>query len=166
VSEETPAPLGRTRGRVLLLYGIAALVYGIDRLTKVLAEAHLEGRPPIEVIPGVLHLRFTTNPGGAFGLFGGLTWLFVGVSIAVIGATVLASRSLPSKVSAAGLGLILAGAVGNLTDRLIRGAGFSGEVVDFLDLRVWPVFNVADSAIVVGAALLLISGFRRDASRE
>jgi signal peptidase II len=59
------------------------------------------------------------------------------------------------------LGLVLAGAVGNLTDRLIRGPGFSGEVVDFIDLHVWPVFNLADSAIVVGAAILLLHGLRR-----
>jgi signal peptidase II len=64
-----------------------------------------------------------------------------------------------------GLGLVLGGAVGNLTDRVIRGPGFSGEVVDFLDLQVWPVFNVADSAIVVGAALLLLSSFRLDRRR-
>ncbi len=149
-----------------MLYGAAAAVYGVDRLTKVLAEAHLQGRPPIEVIPGVFQLRFTTNPGGAFGLFGGLTWLFVAVSIVVIVAVILASRNLPATTTAVGLGLILGGALGNLTDRLIRGSGFSGEVVDFLDLRVWPVFNVADSAIVVGAAILVISGFRRDGPKR
>jgi signal peptidase II len=60
-----------------------------------------------------------------------------------------------------GLGLVLAGAVGNLTDRMIRGPRFSGEVVDFIDLHVWPVFNLADSAIVVGAAILLVHGLRR-----
>jgi signal peptidase II len=56
--------------------------------------------------------------------------------------------------------------VGNLTDRLIRGPGFSGEVVDFIDFHVWPVFNLADSAIVVGALLLLLQGLRRDAADE
>ena len=148
----------------ILLYATAAGVYAVDRLTKVLAEAHLQGRPPIEVIPGVFQLRFTTNPGGAFGLFGGLTWLFVTVSIVVVVAVVLASRNLPATAPAVGLGLILGGAVGNLTDRLIRGSGFSGEVVDFLDFRVWPVFNVADSALVTGAVILVIAGLRRDAA--
>ncbi len=151
-------------GRAILLYTIAGAVYGIDRLTKVLAEVHLKGRPPVEVIPGVFQLRFTTNPGGAFGLFGGLTWLFVAVSVVVVVAVVLASRHVPATAPAVGLGLILGGALGNLTDRLIRGAGFSGEVVDFLDLHVWPVFNVADVAIVTGAGLLLLTGFR--GSRE
>jgi signal peptidase II len=78
---------------------------------------------------------------------------------------VVASLNLPGPTSAVGLGLVLGGAVGNLTDRVIRGPGFSGEVVDFFDFHVWPVFNVADSAIVVGAALLLLSSFRLDRRR-
>jgi signal peptidase II len=134
----------------------------LDRLTKVLAEANLQGRDAIELIPGVLQLRYTTNPGGAFGLFGRASWLFVGISVVVIVAVVVASRNLPSTATAIGLGLVLGGAVGNLTDRLIRGTGFSGEVVDFIDFRIWPVFNVADMGIVIGAAILLLSGFLRD----
>jgi signal peptidase II len=141
---------------------VAAVVYLVDRVTKVLAETHLEGRPPVELIPGVLQLRFTTNPGGAFGLFGNLSLLFVVFSVVVIGVVILASRNLPGRLSAVALGLILGGAVGNLTDRLIRSDGFRGEVVDFIDFHVWPVFNAADSAIVIGAALLLIQSFRRD----
>jgi signal peptidase II len=73
---------------------------------------------------------------------------------------VVAARRLPSTVTAVGLGLVLGGAVGNLTDRLIRGEGFSGEVVDFIDLQVWPVFNLADTGIVLGAAVLLLSSLR------
>jgi signal peptidase II len=141
---------------------VATGVYAIDRVTKVLAEAHLQGRPPIELVPGILQLRFTTNPGGAFGLFGNLSVLFVVFSVVVIAVVAVASRNLPGRPSAVGLGLILGGALGNLTDRLIRGPGFGGEVVDFIDLHVWPVFNAADSAIVIGAALLVIQGFRRD----
>jgi signal peptidase II len=133
-------------------------MYVLDRLTKFLAERHLEGRPPIEIIPRVFQLRFTTNPGGAFGLFGRATWLFVGASFVVVVIILIASRRPPSLTGAVALGLVLAGALGNLTDRLLRGPGFSGEVVDFLDFRVWPVFNVADSCIVVGAALLLLTG--------
>jgi signal peptidase II len=146
----------------VILYAVAAGAYALDRVTKILAEELLEGRDPMEVISGVLQLRFTTNPGGAFGLFGGLGWLFVLISVLVISVVLWASRNLPSTVSSVGLGLILGGAVGNLTDRFIRGPGFSGEVVDFIDFHVWPVFNLADSAIVVGAAILLFSGIRRD----
>jgi signal peptidase II len=146
--------------RALTLYGIAAVVLALDRITKVLAERDLQDGP-VELIPGVLDLRYTTNPGGAFGLFGGIPWLFVAISAAVIVAIVLASRRLPATASAVGLGLVLGGAMGNLIDRAIRGPGFSGEVVDFIDLQVWPIFNLADSAIVVGAAVLLLSGLRR-----
>jgi signal peptidase II len=146
---------------------VAVVVYVVDRITKVLAESLLEGRPPIELIPGVVQLRFTTNPGGAFGLFGNLSVLFVVFSLIVIAVVVLASRNIPGRLSAVGLGLILGGAVGNLTDRVIRADGFRGEVVDFIDFHVWPVFNAADSAIVIGAVLLLVQGFRRDrASRR
>jgi signal peptidase II len=137
-------------------------VYVADRVTKILAERFLQGADPVEIIPGIFQLRFTTNPGGAFGLFGGLTWLFVATSVVVVMVVLLASRNLPGRLSAVGLGLVLGGALGNLTDRFVRGPGFSGEVVDFLDLRVWPVFNLADSAIVVGAAVLVIHSFRRE----
>jgi signal peptidase II len=150
----------------VILYAVAAGAYALDRATKILAEELLEGRDPVEVISGVLQLRFTTNPGGAFGLFGGLGWLFVLISVLVISVVLWASRNLPSTVSSVGLGLILGGAVGNLTDRFIRGPGFSGEVVDFIDFHVWPVFNLADSAIVIGAAILLFSGIRRDRVRQ
>lgn len=158
--EPTPPVPGRTARLALLLYGVGSAVYLLDRVTKVLAEHHLAGRPPIELIPGVLQLRFTTNPGGAFSLFGGQRWLFVGVTVVVTGVVLVASRRLPDRPTAVALGLVLAGALGNLTDRAIRGPGFGGEVVDFLDLHVWPVFNVADSGIVIGAAILLISSLR------
>jgi signal peptidase II len=133
-------------------------------VTKALAESNLQERPPVELIPGVVQLRFTTNPGGAFGLFGNLSVLFVVFSVVVIGVVVLASRNLPGRAAAIGLGLVLGGAVGNLTDRLIRGQGLDGEVVDFIDLHVWPVFNAADSAIVIGALLLLVLGLRGESA--
>jgi signal peptidase II len=127
----------------------------------VLAERSLQGGA-VELIPGVLDLRYTTNPGGAFGLFGGIPWLFVAISLVVIGAVLVASTRLPGTATAVGLGLVLGGALGNLTDRAIRGPGFSGEVVDFVDLQIWPIFNVADAAIVLGALTLFVMGFRRD----
>lgn len=129
-------------------------------MTKYLAERRLVGEEPVEVIPNVFQLRFTTNPGGAFGLFGRAAWLFVGASVVVIAVILFASRRPPSLLGAVALGLVLGGALGNLTDRLVRGPRFSGEVVDFLDFHVWPVFNVADSCIVVGAGLLLLTGIR------
>ncbi|HEX9890506.1 MAG TPA: signal peptidase II [Actinomycetota bacterium] len=162
MTDQAPPGPRTARSLAILLYAAAAGAYLLDRVTKILAEQHLAGRPPVRLIPGVLHLRFTENPGGAFGLFGGLTWLFVLASVIVVVVVVVASRNLPSRATALALGLVLGGAIGNITDRVIRGPRFSGEVVDFLDLRIWPVFNLADSAIVVGAAILLIAGFRSD----
>ena len=144
------------RGRLaLFLYGVAAAAYVIDRVTKWIVEDQLAGRPPIEIIHGVVRLRFTTNTGGAFGLFGGQAWLFFLATVVVCVVIVFASARLDSMPTAVGLGLILGGALGNLTDRLVRGPR---GVIDFIDFRVWPVFNAADSAIVIGALIVAVAG--------
>ncbi|HEX9716762.1 MAG TPA: signal peptidase II [Actinomycetota bacterium] len=145
------------------LYLTGGLVYLADRLTKMWAERALAGRPPITVIPGVLQLNYTTNSGGAFGLGQSAPWLFAGATVVVVAAIVAASPRLRHGATAVALGLILGGGIGNLTDRALRGDGvLSGRVVDFIDFRVWPVFNLADSAIVVGALLLAVTGLRRE----
>jgi signal peptidase II len=144
-----------------LLYGAGAAAYLLDRLTKVVAEHHLQGRPPITLIPHVLSLDYTTNSGGAFGLFGSQPWLFFIATVAVCLVIVIASWRVSSAAVAVGLGMILGGALGNLTDRIIRGSGVSGRVVDFMHVNLWPVFNAADSAIVVGAALVVLASARR-----
>ena len=149
-------------GRLALtLYGAAAFAYLLDRETKLLAERHLANRPPIRLIPHVLDLTYTTNSGGAFGLFRGQPWLFFAASVVVCGAIVFASRRVHSWASGIGLGLILGGALGNLTDRIIHGPAATGRVVDFIYLHNWPVVNAADSAIVVGTFLVVIAGFVR-----
>jgi signal peptidase II len=143
----------------LALFVAAAVAYGLDRLTKIWAEATLPGAP-IDVIPGVLTLRFTTNSGGAFSIGRSAPWFFVGVSAIVIVAILATSFRHTNRFVAASLGLVLGGALGNLTDRAFRAPAFRGRVVDFIDLHVWPVFNLADTAIVVGAILLAVIGFR------
>jgi len=142
------------------LYATAALSYAADRLTKVWAEHALAGRRPIGIIPGVLQLTYTTNSGGAFGLGGSAPLLFAGATIVVSAVIVAYSFRMQRASIAIALGLVLGGALGNLTDRVTRGSGFDGRVVDFIDFRVWPVFNLADGAIVVGAALLLLMSTR------
>jgi signal peptidase II len=137
------------------LYAVAGLVYVVDRTTKWIVERHLAGRPPIDLIPGVVRLHYTTNTGGAFGLFGGQAWLFFVATVVVCLVIATASTRLSSASTAVGMGLILGGALGNLTDRLVRGPR---GVVDFIDFRVWPVFNVADSAIVIGAIVIAVAG--------
>jgi signal peptidase II len=144
------------------LYMVAGLTYVLDRLTKVWAERSLPGRP-ITVIPHVFRLSYTTNSGGAFGLGESAPWLFAAATVVVAAAIVIASTRLGHATTAVALGLILGGAAGNLTDRALGGDSLlGGRVVDFIDLHVWPVFNVADSAIVVGAVLLAVAGLRRD----
>lgn len=155
--------LGRSAGT---LFAVAGVVWILDRLSKLWVEHALMGRPPITVIPGVLDLRFTTNPGGAFSLGQRTPWIFVGASIIVSVAIVATAFRHTNVVTSLALGLILGGAAGNLTDRIVRGPGFSGHVVDFVDFHVWPVFNLADSAIVVGAVVLAISSFAADRDRE
>jgi signal peptidase II len=140
------------------------MVYVVDRISKVLAEHQLPGHL-VKVIPGVLQLTYTTNRGGAFGLFGNAPYLFLGATLVVCAAIVVASFSASNRMLALGLGMVLGGALGNLTDRIVRGSGLDGRVVDFIDFRVWPVFNLADAAIVIGAGLILVSGLRR-ASRS
>jgi signal peptidase II len=146
----------RTR-LALVLFGTAAAVYSLDRVTKLWAETTLFDREPIVLIPKVLQLRYVENSGGAFSLFGGQPWLFFSASMIVAVVIVVLSTRLHSVVSAIGLGLVLGGALGNLTDRIVRGPGVSGKVIDWIEFpRVWPVFNVADSAVVVGALLLVV----------
>ena len=144
------------RRGALLLFAAAGGAYLLDRLTKAWAEHTLPGAP-VDVIPGVLTFRFTTNSGGAFSLGRSAPWLFAGATIIVSAAIVATAFRHRSMLAAFALGLILGGALGNLTDRIVRGPGVTGHVVDFVDLHVWPIFNVADTAIVIGAILLAIS---------
>jgi signal peptidase II len=143
----------------LILFLTALLTYGVDRLTKIWAESTLPGRP-IDVVPGSLTLRFTTNSGGAFSIGQRAPWFFVGVTAVVVAIILATSFRHTSRVVGASLGLVLGGALGNLTDRAIRGPGMRGRVVDFVDFHIWPVFNLADSAIVIGAILLAMTGLR------
>lgn len=143
--------MSRSRRLAVWLYGTAAIVYVGDRLSKAWAEASLAGRAPVQIVPHVLQLNYTTNSGGAFGLGRSAPWLFAGATILVASIVVWYSFRLSRRLVAISLGLVLGGALGNLTDRVV---GDSGRVVDFIDVRIWPVFNVADSAIVIGAILL------------
>ena len=145
------------------LYATAAITYLADRLTKLWAERALAGRPPISILGGILRFTYTTNSGGAFGLGQSAPLLFAGATVIVAVAIVAASFRLRHVVTAIALGLILGGALGNLTDRATRGQGaLDGRVVDFIDIRVWPVFNLADSSIVVGGLLLAGTSLRRE----
>jgi signal peptidase II len=154
-----PAP---GRARILLLAGIAALVLAGDVVTKVVAVARLENRAPVELLGGAVYLVLVRNPGAAFSLATGYTWVLSLVAVAVVVVIVRIARRLRSAGWAVALGLVLGGALGNLADRIFRGPGpLRGHVVDVVSLfapdgSVWPVFNLADSCIVSGGVLLVL----------
>ena len=135
---------------------VSAVLIGLDQMTKYLAVLHLEGQPDFAIIPGVLELHFLYNPGVAFGLFPNNRWIFIvltSVMLVILLAVLLSGKFRQQRlVTFSGI-LIIAGGVGNLIDRIFR-----TEVVDFIYVKAihFPVFNLADCFVVVGAALLLI----------
>lgn len=150
--------MDRARRRAAtLLFVVAGLELLLDRATKSWARGRLPGRP-IDLIPGVLSLRYTSNSGGAFSIGQSAPWLFAGASIAVAALIVVTAFRHSRPATGVALGLVLGGSLGNLTDRLFGGPGLGGgRVIDFIDFHVWPIFNLADSAIVAGALLLALS---------
>jgi signal peptidase II len=152
--------VARRRGGLLVL-GVAALVVLADRITKLWAEGSLASGPR-DVLGGLLTLRLTSNSGGAFSVGDSAPLLFAIAAIVVCASIVATAFRARSRAHAVALGLILGGALGNLLDRAIRGPWLRGRVIDFIDPHVWPIFNVADAAIVCGAVLLAVVGFRRE----
>jgi signal peptidase II len=144
--------------RGLLFLGLAVLVVLTDQLTKRLAEDRLRDQRSVPIVDDILRLTYVQNRGAAFGLLQDQTTFFVLVGILVIGVIAASYRYLPRSgfLLHLALGLQLGGAIGNLIDRVRQ-----GYVVDFVDFGYhsnwWPVFNVADSAIVVGVALLALN---------
>ena len=147
--------------RVVSVAVIAVVTFLLDLGTKVAAVERLTGREPVEVVPGVLQLTLVRNPGAAFGLAAGLTLLLTCVAAVVVVVLLRMAGRLRDRGWAIAFGLLLGGAVGNLIDRLFRQPGpFRGHVVDFLQLPNWPVFNVADAAICVAAAVVVFRSLR------
>ncbi|WP_308014676.1 MULTISPECIES: signal peptidase II [unclassified Rhodococcus (in: high G+C Gram-positive bacteria)] len=152
--ENPDRPLARRTRR---LFAVAAVVLALDLLTKIVAVAVIEPGRPIEIIGDTVTLRMVRNAGAAFSMATGMTWLLTLVAVAVVVGVIRIGRTLRSGWWAVGLGLVLGGALGNLIDRFFRSPGpLQGHVVDFVSIGWWPVFNVADSAIVCGAVLLVI----------
>jgi signal peptidase II len=151
------------RRRTALLLIAAGVVLVADVVSKVLIVATMEDEQhaPVSVIDGVLRIVYTRNSGAAFSIGTGATLLFTAVAVAVVVVIARQARRLASRRWALSLGLLLGGALGNLTDRLFRSPGpFRGHVVDWLQLPHWPVFNVADAAIVVGGCLAVLLAAR------
>jgi signal peptidase II len=139
---------------VVVLAGTALLGTGLDQATKALVTATVEGKPPIHLIGQVLTISVSRNAGAAFSFAPAATVLFTCLAVAIAVLIVTKASRLRSAGWAAALGLLLAGAVGNLCDRLLRAPGIGrGAVVDFIDLQHFATFNVADSCLTCGAVL-------------
>ncbi len=129
---------------------IAIAVLLLDQFTKFLA-ARLNLGESVPLIQNILHLTLVHNRGAGFGILQGQRIFFIAFSLVVLGALIIRWKKIPEDIKAAiPLGLIIGGILGNLIDRI-----YLGYVIDFIDLRVWPVFNIADSAISIAAIWLI-----------
>jgi signal peptidase II len=140
------------RARLALIGAVAAVVAVADQLTKAWALDRLAAGD-VHVV-GPVWLRLTYNTGGAFSLGRGNPWFFAVAALVLAVVLILFGRHLRSPLVAVALGLVVGGAAGNLADRLLRDTG--GAVVDFVDVGFWPVFNLADAAVTMGAIGLLV----------
>ena len=158
MNSEIPRPPVEVRNRNLVIVGITAvLVYAADLITKLLAVAKLENAPSKHIVGTFFQLDFTRNGGAAFGIGVGMTIVFTVLSMVVIAVVLRTANRLGSAWWALVFGLVLGGALGNLTDRLFRSPGFMrGHVVDFLHLKDWPVFNLADTAFCIAGAIVFL----------
>ena len=132
---------------------IGILVFALDRISKIWIDGSMSLYESIPVVNNVFHITYVRNPGGAFGLLASRPGFFILANVVIIALLIYIYREMKpiSRLMAAAVGLLIGGAFGNLYDRILY-----GTVIDFLDFRIWPVFNVADIGIVVGAGLLAV----------
>ena len=139
-------------------FGIGIIVFLADQLVKCYVDTSMYIGQSIPVIDNIFHITYILNPGAAFGMLEHKRWIFIIVALVIMAATIYCYRWIKQESSLirCGSGLLLGSAAGNLLDRIQ-----TGLVVDFLDFRVWPVFNIADIGICVGAGMLMFSVWRR-----
>ncbi|MFI7340582.1 signal peptidase II [Streptomyces sp. NPDC050085] len=158
---EAVAERPKGRRRIAVLFAVAALAYALDLVSKLIVVAKLEHRDSIRILGDWLQLEVIRNPGAAWGIGEAFTIVFTLIAAAVIVVIARLAKKLYSTPWAIALGLLLGGALGNLTDRIFRAPGvFEGAVVDFIAPKNYPVFNLADSAIVCGGILIVLLSFR------
>jgi signal peptidase II len=152
--------------RLPLALSVAAVVLVLDQVTKFWAQRSLAGREPVPVLGEFLRFRLLYNPGAAFSIGEGSTWIFtIAAAVAVVWLLWYVAQPQP-KGRAVVFALLLGGATTHLLDRLFRAPGFArGHVVDFIDYNGWFVGNVADIALVGGVAALLVLSFRKQEAR-
>ncbi len=146
----------------IFIFSTTLLVVILDQLTKFIVKKNFELNESIPLIKNILHLTYITNTGSAFGLFKGFNIFLILFSVVVIIVIFyyLKQKKLNQKLLQFSIGLLLGGTIGNLIDRI-----FYGFVVDFIDFRIWPVFNIADSAVTISIILLIILLWNNDKVR-
>ena len=137
----------------IIVFSAALIVVFLDQITKILIRKNFELNESVPIIKNVLHLTYVSNTGSAFGLFRGFNIFLILFSVIVIVAIFYYLKKIVKneRLLQFSVGLLLGGTIGNLADRLLYGA-----VTDFIDFRIWPVFNVADSAVTISILLLII----------
>ena len=160
-AQESAGARPRGKRRIAVLFAVAAFAYALDLISKMIVVARLEHHEPIEIIGDWLKFEAIRNAGAAFGFGEAFTVIFTLIAAAVIVVIARLARKLYSLPWAIALGLLLGGALGNLTDRIFRSPGvFEGAVVDFIAPKHFAVFNLADSAIVCGGILIVLLSFK------
>ena len=160
--EDGTLAAARTRSKLAVLIAVAVGVFGLDAASKALVVANLTPGQPLHVIGGFLEFNLLRNSGAAFSFGTGYTVVFTLLAVVVIGVVVRFAPRLRSTGYAVAFGLLLAGASGNLADRIFRAPGlFRGDVVDWIEVtRYYPVFNLADSSICIAAVLFVLLSLR------
>ena len=154
---DSPPEADRPPKRIEMLAAIAVTIVLLDLVTKIVMVSWLADGDRVPLIGDLVSFTLIRNPGAAFSFATGMTWVLTLVAVAVVIGIVRFARRLRSRGWALALGLVLGGALGNLIDRFFRGPGpLRGHVVDYVSVGWFPVFNVADSAITVGGALLVL----------
>jgi signal peptidase II len=146
--------------------GAIASIVAVDQLTKAWAVAALSDGP-VHVIGDTVEFELTRNGGGAFSRFQGMTPVLAIGAIVVTFVLFRVLRGVTDSVLVVALTLVLGGALGNLVDRFVRAPGFlRGHVIDFVSVGWWPVFNVADTCVSIGAVLLIVRSLRAPHTAE
>ncbi len=160
--DPAPGTASRSWWRAILLLSIALAVLAVDVVTKVLVVASIAPGENVRILGGLVYLTQIRNAGAAFNMATGMTWLLAIIALAVVAFIVRMAPRLRSTPWAVCLGLVLGGALGNLTDRVFRAPGIlRGHVVDFVSVfgpnaQYFPAFNTADSAISIGGVMLVL----------
>lgn len=155
--ESSAKPAKSSRKYIWIWIGFAALAYVCDQLTKWWVTSTMYQGEKTPVIPGLLQWYYIKNPGAAFSIGVEFTWVFTLIMAAVAIFIIVLARRIGSIWWGIGLGLLLGGALGNLTDRLFREPSFGmGHVVDFISVRSFAIFNMADMGVVGGVITICI----------